>query len=796
VNKYPVIKIVILFILGIITSYFVNLHFLYLLITLLILLLSVWLLASYLSNKFYMVTILLAGIIPLTFGMLIYNLHKDSGETKIFAEKYLKNVLIIGTIEKIELYQTGEINFVLKGDSIKNDNQKQKIHASFNCRIQSTSEKKLKELYQKLLPGNYISLKGNYFANRAVRNPGEFDYNSQLLKKGIIGFVNCYESENLKIIDNKKYFFQSAIHQVRKNIAATIVELFDKKTAGLLKGLLLADRSEISSQTKTEFINSGVIHVLAVSGLHVGFITIIFLFLFERNGIYYKTILTILGLFFFLVLTGSAPSVFRAVIMASVYLLAKLIGRDTNGYNSISIAAFIILMINPDELFNPGFQLSFAAVLSILLLNPFFVKWVEALHIQNKLLKYLLMFVGVSLSAQIGTLPFTNYYFGKLSIIAVAANILVIPATALIVGIGIAGIIVSQISTSIASVIAITGNLVSFLMTGFVNYSASQSFSFIRINNFSIIDILLYYVFFISFFVSVRYFKNSIVKTILFALFFCSFIVYASLDNKQLLPDGKLSVMMIDVGQGDAILIKLPNKKIILIDAGNALKNYDYSERVIVPLLDYLSIDKIDYGIITHMDKDHFAGFIYLIANNKVRSLIKTSAQNSKKEILFDEFVKRNKVNIQLVNDTLFKIANTRLYVFKNIDTSKIKNANLNDKSIVLKLVYGSTSFLFTGDAGFIREKLLIRRYGSFLDSDVLKVGHHGSKYCTSIQFVEFVNPEICLISSGALNRFGHPSKEVLNRINNSKIFRTDVEGAILLQSDGKNINKINWKNF
>lgn len=795
-NKYPVIKIVILFILGIITSYFVNLPFLYLLITLLILLVSVWLLASYLSNKFYLVTTILAGIIPLTFGMLVYNLHKDSGETKIFAEKYLKNVLIIGTIEKIELYQTGEINFVLKGDSIKNDNQKREIQVSFNCRIQSTSEKKLKELYQKLLPGNYISLKGNYFANRDVRNPGEFDYNSQLLKKGIIGFVNCYDSENLKIIDNKKYFFQSAIHQVRKNIAATIGELFDKKTAGLIKGLLLADRSEISSQTKTEFINSGVIHVLAVSGLHVGFITIIFLFLFERTGIYYKTILTILGLFLFLLLTGSAPSVFRAVIMASVYLLAKLLGRDTNGYNSISIAAFIILVFNPNELFNPGFQLSFAAVLSILSLNPFFVKRIEALHIQNIILKYLLMFIGVSLSAQIGTLPFTNYYFGKLSLIALAANIVVIPATALLVGIGITGIIVSLISTSIASVVAISGNLISFLMTSFVKYSANQSFAFVRINNFSIIDILLYYVFFLSFFISIRYFRNSIAKAILFVLFFSSFTVYASLDNKQLLADGKLSVMMIDIGQGDAILIKLPNNKIILIDAGNALKNYDCSERVIVPLLNYLNIDKIDYGIITHMDRDHFAGFIYLIANNKVRSLIKTSTQNSRKEMQFEEYVKRNRVNIRFVNDTLIKVANTRLYLFKNIDTNKVKNASLNDKSIVLKLVYGSTSFLFTGDAGFLREKLLMKRYGPFLDSDVLKIGHHGSKFCTSKQFVEFVSPEVCLISAGALNRFGHPSKEVLNRINNSKVFRTDVEGAILLQSDGKNINKINWKNF
>ena len=167
----------------------------------------------------------------------------------------------------------------------------------------------------------------------------------------------------VKIISNERNYFKSIVYQVRKSIDKIIHDLHQPETAGLLRGLLLADRSEIDYETKNEFINSGVVHILAVSGLHVGYILIIFIFIFGRFGIYLRSILTILGLLAFMFLTGVPPSVFRATLMTIIIIIAFLSNSSTNIINSISIAAVIILLFDPNEIYNPGFQLSFSAVL-------------------------------------------------------------------------------------------------------------------------------------------------------------------------------------------------------------------------------------------------------------------------------------------------------------------------------------------------------------------------------------------------------------------------------------------------
>ncbi|MCK7517666.1 MAG: ComEC/Rec2 family competence protein [Ignavibacteriales bacterium] len=174
----------------------------------------------------------------------------------------------------------------------------------------------------------------------------------------------------------------------------SIHDLHNPQTAGLLRGLILADRSEIDYETKNEFINSGVVHILAVSGLHVGYVLIIFIFIFGRFGIYLRSILTILGLLAFMFLTGVPPSVFRATLMAVVIIIAFLSNRSTNIINSISIAAFIILILNPNEIYNPGFQLSFSAVLAIGILYPYFQKMIYKLHLKHKWVEYILLFFG------------------------------------------------------------------------------------------------------------------------------------------------------------------------------------------------------------------------------------------------------------------------------------------------------------------------------------------------------------------------------------------------------------------
>ncbi len=344
------------------------------------------------------------------------------------------------------------------------------------------------------MPGNFVYVEGIFYKGRERRNPGEFDYNNYLNSKGISGILICYEGDSLNILKSVEHFISSLIFSVRKVIDKRIHDLFEPETAGLLRGLLLADRSEIDFELKTQFINSGVVHVLAVSGLHVGYILLIFIFLFGRFNIYLRTILISLGLVSFMLITGVPPSVFRATVMALIILLAFISNRSTNLINSISLAAIIILLVDPAEIYNPGFQLSFSAVLSIGIIYPIIEKQIIYLKISNRFIRGVILFVGVSLSAQIGTLPFTLAYFGKLSVIALLANLIVIPAIGIVIALAFTSLFVSVISFTIASYFVAMNDLLTSFLFSIISFTGNLNYSFIWIPDYSFIDAIIFYI--------------------------------------------------------------------------------------------------------------------------------------------------------------------------------------------------------------------------------------------------------------------------------------------------------------
>ena len=285
-------------------------------------------------------------------------------------------------------------------------------------------------------------------------------------------------------------------------------------------------------------------------------------------------------------------------------------------------------------------------------------------------------------------------------------------------------------------------------------------------------------------------------KLVLLILILANTYIYSSIDNTDLLPDNYFSVLMIDVGQGDSFLIKFPNGKTALVDAGNTTIFFDNGERVIIPLLNYLGIKKIDYGIVTHIDADHYGGYVSLIFNGMIGEIIKPELDTSlSKDKRFEEFARKREVTIKYFEEQKFEVGNTVLYFLFDENLKSISGESTNDRSGIFKLVYGQTSFLFTGDVEKRIEKFYLNKYKYFLDSDLLKVGHHGSKTSSSEEFLEYVTPEISLISAGFKNKFGHPSKEIIERLENvgSTIFRSDLQKAILIRSDGEEIKVINW---
>jgi competence protein ComEC len=790
-KDFAVIKFSVAFTIGILLLPVVQINILSVIILIVLLIVLVIITAlTRTFDKIHLVLTVISFLLIVSLGNITAQFSKEQSNpivSKLYKEK---NFIAAGKIDKIELEREYEIQFVIRADKFIVNDKTVNNKINFLCKLRG-NDKGRQEFYKIMKPGFEIELTGRFIKGRERRNPGEFDYDDYLIAKGIQGIIIIDSLTNIKIINEAPEIFSNTIFQVRKYVNNQISLKQNKETAALLRGLLLADRREIDQETKTQFINSGVVHVLAVSGLHVGFIALIFIILFGRFNIYLRSVLTIIGLLFFMLLTGVPPSVFRATVMALVIIVAFLANRSTNIFNSLAIAALLILIINPDEIYSPGFQLSFSAVIAIGVIYPIILRLINRFNVQSKFVRYVLLFMAVSFAAQIGTLPFTIIYFGKLSVVAFAANLIVIPAIGIILSLSIATITIGSIFPSIAFYYAATNDLITWLMLNLIKITGELSFSHFTITGYSIYDSMVFY-FFISLFIYfIGRFKTKLAIVFLLLFTISNIILFSFLDDEELLPENQLSVLMVDVGQGDSFIIKFPNNKTALIDAGEATIYFDNGERVILPLLNYLGIEKIDYGFVSHLDLDHYGGFVSLILDDRIGEIYKPALDTSlTKDFKFEKFLSNKNIPCKYYVRQSLEIGNCKVYILTDKEESEFFNLSSNNRSGILKIVYGKSSFLFTGDAEIRVEDILINNYQSFLDVDVLKVGHHGSKTCTSDEFLKFTSPKYALISAGLKNKFGHPHENVITKFNsnNVKILRTDKNGAVLLVSDGKQI--------
>lgn len=800
-KDHPLIKVTLLFLSGIILQKYLSLN-----IKLLFYLASFFFIIAFIQlilskgrpTKSLHIPI---AIVTVLIGSISFQIAFIRLQPYPFKIPKLKNVTAMGQVESIELKREKNFKFILKTKHLVIDKKDINCDIRVLCTVgEENNQRKLDSIYNSLHCGNILTMDGTISRARQARNPWEFDYDQYLFIKGISGVFSCFELQKIRILDHNTDVFQDYKFILRKEIDKKIVELHSPECAALLRGLILADRSEISDETQTDFINTGVVHILAVSGSNVLLIILIFSFLFGRFSPYLKTCLVILGLFLFLAITGISSSVFRAVLMATVILIANISNRSNNIYNAISLSALIILILDPFQLFDPGFQLSYSAVLSIIYINPKLIEFLNNLIPEGKkALKFILQFTAVTISAQIGTLPFTLFYFGKLSLISLLANVLIIPLISIITGSAIFTVVISYFSIFCAKVYAEVNNELTQLTYTAAHYLSNIKYSFIFIRDFSLFDAIVFYFFLAFFFISERHFHFFRNKVFLLMLSILCFLIISRIDDKELLQNGKLSVMAIDVGQGDATLIKFPDNSTALIDAGETNYYFDNGEKIILPILNRLGINSIDYAFISHVDSDHYSGFISLVEKGFIKRIYKPAVDSSdRKDMDLEKFLKLFRVPITYYRKTLLSLGNTKLYLLNDEKWNRYYKLSKNDKSGILKLNYGSSNLLFVGDAGHKMEGLLISKYGKFLSSDLLKLGHHGSKNSSSVEFLKNVNPKYGLISAGLMNKFNHPSREVLKEMNllSIKPLRTDKMGAIILCSDGNNLSLVNWRNI
>jgi competence protein ComEC len=541
-----------------------------------------------------------------------------------------------------------------------------------------------------------------------------------------------------------------------------------------------------------------------VSGLNVAYIIIFVMLTLSifRVSLLPKIIITINFLIFYCLFTGSTASIVRASIMGILVLTAMLIERRIMFYNSLGVAAMLILLFDPKQLFDAGFILSFSATFSMVLLYTRFEKiFLKKLTMHNssfkKFILALLVLLFTSLAAQIGTIPLTANYFGKISLISILANVVAVPLANLSLAIGFLQIFFSLLSENLSALIAETNGVLLFCQLSFIKWCASLELAYIKVRDFNFADMITFYGIVILL-LSIRKWKELFLRILICSMLLAgNFLFNFDMTNK-------LRITFLDIGQGDCALIQTPDGRNILVDCGRTSFTSDSGERTILPYLERCGISRIDLLIITHLHLDHIGGINSLLENIEIGKIIDSGQKyNSAFINKMDSLIIVNNVEREVVSagDMIRDMDDLRMYFlypdknYRDKDLSDQKE-NPNNGSVVFILKYGDTDFLFTGDAEKESEGIMVRQYSDFLKTDVLKVAHHGSITSTTIPFAIRNKPGIAVISCGKFNKFNHPSDIVLNRLERSgtKIYRTDLDAAIVMESDGIKIDIIDWK--
>ncbi len=621
-------------------------------------------------------------------------------------------------------------------------------------------------------------------------NFGEFNYRDYLLRKNIF-LTDNIKIEQVEILGySEKLTIFSFIYGMRDKITERINQIYQAPDRGLIKAIITGNRTEIPREWIHLFQDAGVMHILAISGLHVGMI-VMFLFFFlnllpangMKNSYRYLTIIFIL--LGYAAMTGFRPSVSRAAIMFIIVLAGRYFNRPYHLYNSLYLAAFLLLLWQPLYLFDAGFLLSFVVTFFIIFLSPILEEKLRFLPL------YLAKPLSVSLSAWLGMAPLSAYFFYKISLIAILSNILIVPLIGIILILALISIFLSFFVLPLAGLFALLNQALIGLLLLIGQRLSLLPFAYQYIAQPEVYLIILYYLVILTFFYTLHFWSQYNILEKKHRFWTITTLVFLLLFIHIISPSSLLSVHFINVGQGDCILIQTPQKEHILIDGGGTpFGDFDVGQNTVIPYLRREGINRINLMILTHPDLDHLEGLLPVLKEMQVNLVIDSGLDYQHETYLeYRSLIMEDQDTdhyhagagdvIQISPDIEFFVLNpdkTIAYGYKN---------NFNNNSIVLKLRYNNTSFLFTGDIEEAAETILLS-WSDSLKSDILKVAHHGSNSSTGTIFLENVRPEVAVISVGA-NNFGHPHHEVIKKLEDEcqQVFRTDLNGTVLIKSNG-----------
>ncbi len=643
-------------------------------------------------------------------------------------------------------------------------------------------------------PGRYgdrVLVSGRLRSPQPARNPGGFDARTYYTSRGVHALMSVRDEAGYRVTRrNTSFTWQTGvIDPLRNSIDRSIDRTMRGDSAALLKGILLGERRQLPEDLLHTFRTIGLAHILAVSGLHVGLITLVihtllFVLRLPRNIVVAGT-LGILVLYAFI--TNLTPSVIRATIMAALFLAGRQLDRQTDTVNILAVAAIVILLIWPSALFDLSFQLSFLATYAIITGYPRMKELLpERISRSEKWwARWLRDGLLVSVAAQLGALPVVAGTFYQVSWMSAVANLFIGPLVFLNTTFGVLTALTGPLAIEIARLFSAANTLVLFAMIHLSKAFSGAPSALVEVPAPSTL-------FFASFYGAGLLLlwkpggpRGRRTRQGLVALCLLLF-------GYNLLPDRSLKITVLDVGQGDAIFIACPNGRTLLVDGGARTPFYDAGDRVILPFMRAKGYRRVDTIIVTHPDLDHYGGLRAVVESVEVGEVLSSGVRSESGSYrAWREAIDRHGIPYRTVvkGDTLSSLGGVRgLFLHPDpLFLSGTAKSNSNEASVVLRLSFGTFSMLLTGD---IEEKAeyAVTRMPAALKSTVLKSPHHGSSTSSGTAFLNAVDPEAVAVSAGMYNSFGHPSIITLEEYRRlgAAVYRTDRGGAVMIRSNGR----------
>lgn len=644
-----------------------------------------------------------------------------------------------------------------------------------------------------LTNGRTVAFKGHITVYPKATNPGEFDMQKYMLSKGYL-----YKCNNAKLIYSvgKTNHLKETLFIFRSKCLNLLDSAYNGKDAGVMKAVLLADKTELDADTKAKYSRAGIGHLLAISGMHISLFANACLWITDKMKIPYKVsaFVTLQFLLAYGLMIGFPPSALRAIVMFGIMSLAVIVKGSYDMLTSMAVAALITVIVKPLCVNQSGFIMSYLAIIGMALVAPGLMPY----HPRKR---KLWNSVSGSLAVSLTTLPAVMNSYYRVPVWAFAINLLLLPSMSFLVGMGVASIAFEACGFSIPNIFAIGASLILSVYDKFTELEAELPFASVVTGSRSVPRCIIYLLALVLISSFIQYYKckffrrqkllinlerkNPKINTanILKNEIKRKRRAYATagaamvIDVLILLLNVRTNrVDFVDVGQGLFVCVQY-NGQIIAFDGGTSDKTklYDYC---IKNYFLYYGIDEVDAWFVSHLDQDHVSGLNELLADDeiKVKTLFfpRKIANDTKDYISLCEG-RTSVVYIEAGNE--IKARNITMEVLS--PSSDIVYEDGNDASLVMYMVFRKGSFLFAGDSGITAERTVMKRG---IHPFIYQVSHHGSAVnCNSEDYIDSLCPGIAVVSCGYGNSYEHPHKETLERLEKSGalIYRTDIDGCV-----------------